>query len=179
MDALNACSGPAILSGSATMVNLNSMDAVISQIKLRGYRIELGEIEAILATCEAVTEAAVIVREDEPGDQRLVAYVVVRVGESFEPEAARAVLTAALPGYMVPAEFVALSAMPLTPNGKVNRSALPAPQQGSVAAAQARTKIVMTPTQRRVAESAGLKSCGPIAFRCTTTFSMSADTRCW
>jgi amino acid adenylation domain-containing protein len=123
-----------------------------SQIKLRGYRIELGEIEAILATCEAVTEAAVTVREDEPGDQRLVAYVVVRVGESFEPEAARAVLTAALPGYMVPAEFVALSAMPLTPNGKVNRSALPAPQQSNVAAAQARAEIVMTPTQRRVAD---------------------------
>ena len=123
-----------------------------SQIKLRGYRIELGEIEAILATCEAVTEAAVIVREDEPGDQRLVAYVVVRVGESFEPEAARAVLKAALPGYMVPAEFVALSAMPLTPNGKVNRSALPAPQQGNVAAAQARAEIVMTPTQRKVAD---------------------------
>jgi len=123
-----------------------------SQIKLRGYRIELGEIEAILATCEAVTEAAVIVREDEPGDQRLVAYVVVRVGESFEPEAARAVLKAALPGYMVPAEFVTLTTMLLTPNGKVNRSALPAPQQGNVAAAQARAEIVMTPTQRRVAD---------------------------
>ena len=68
-----------------------------SQIKLRGYRIELGEIEAILATCQGVKEAAVIVREDEPGDQRLLAYLVARTAGAFEPDVARTVLKAALP----------------------------------------------------------------------------------
>ena len=123
-----------------------------SQIKLRGYRIELGEIEAILASCEAVNEAAVIVREDEPGDQRLVAYVVARVGNTFEPDAARSLLKAALPAYMVPAEFVVLAAMPLTPNGKVNRGTLPAPQRGSRTGSQAQPDVVMTPTQRKIAD---------------------------
>jgi amino acid adenylation domain-containing protein len=123
-----------------------------SQIKLRGYRIELGEIEAILATCEAVKEAAVIVREDEPGDQRLVAYVAARAGEAFEPDAARTVLKAALPGYMVPAEFVVLNGIPLTPNGKVNRAALPAPQRGSNTESLVDAEIVMTLNQRRVAD---------------------------
>jgi amino acid adenylation domain-containing protein len=121
------------------------------QIKLRGYRIELGEIEAILATCEAVKEAVVIVREDAPGDQRLVAYVVVRDGETFEPEAARTVLKASLPAYMVPAELVVLTTMPLTPNGKVNRADLPAPQHGNVPLPHAGPEIVMSPVQRRVA----------------------------
>jgi amino acid adenylation domain-containing protein len=123
-----------------------------SQIKLRGYRIELGEIEAILATCESVNEAAVIVREDEPGDQRLVAYVVARIGNAFEPDAARSILKAALPAYMVPAEFVVLAAMPLTPNGKVNRGTLPAPQRGSRTGSQAQPDVVMTPTQRKIAD---------------------------
>ena len=99
------------------------------QIKLRGYRIELGEIEAILAGCEAVKDAAVVAREDEPGDHRLVAYVVARVGETFDPEVARTVLKAALPGYMIPAEFVVLAAMPLTPNGKLDRAGFPAADQ--------------------------------------------------
>jgi amino acid adenylation domain-containing protein len=121
------------------------------QIKLRGYRIELGEIEAILATCQAVKEATVVVREDEPGDQRLVAYVVARVGEPFDQDAARTVLKTALPGYMIPAEFVVLAAMPLTPNGKVNRAALPVPQRGSNTASQAQSEVVMTSTQKRVA----------------------------
>lgn len=120
------------------------------QIKLRGYRIELGEIEAILATCEAVKEAVVIVREDAPGDQRLIAYVVSPAGAVFEPEVARAVLKADLPSYMVPSEFVVLAAMPLTPNGKVNRAALPAPQPDDLPQ-RASSEISMTPAQRRVA----------------------------
>ena len=123
-----------------------------NQIKLRGYRIELGEIEAILAADQAVNDVVVVVREDEPGDRRLVAYVVARVGETFDPEAARAVLKAALPVYMIPAEFVVLTAMPLTPNGKVDRAGLPAPQFGSQDASQADGEIVMTSTQRKVAD---------------------------
>jgi amino acid adenylation domain-containing protein len=122
------------------------------QIKLRGYRIELGEIEAILAKCRAVKEATVIVREDEPGDHRLVAYVVVRVGEPFDPDAVRTVLKAALPGYMIPADFVVLASMPLTPNGKVDRAVLPASRHRSISVSEVHPEIVMTPAQRKVAD---------------------------
>lgn len=122
------------------------------QIKLRGYRIELGEIEGILAKCRAVKEATVIVREDEPGDQRLVAYVVARVGEPFDPDTVRTVLKAALPGYMIPADFVVLASMPLTPNGKVNRAALPASRHHSITVSEVHPEIVMTPAQRKVAD---------------------------
>jgi amino acid adenylation domain-containing protein len=95
------------------------------QVKLRGYRIELGEIETQLAKHPCVREAVVIAREDEPGEKRLVAYVT---GEALEVEELRAHLSASLPPYMVPAAFVHLEAMPLTPTKKIDRKALPKPE---------------------------------------------------
>jgi natural product biosynthesis luciferase-like monooxygenase protein len=93
------------------------------QVKLRGYRIEMGEIEAVLDAQPGVTQAVVIVREDTPGDMRLVAYLRGKAPE----EALRSTLQAALPAHMVPAHFVTVEDFPLTPNRKVDRKALPAP----------------------------------------------------
>ncbi|MFJ9721005.1 amino acid adenylation domain-containing protein [Streptomyces sp. NPDC101213] len=96
-----------------------------NQVKLRGYRVELGEIETALLTHPAVTGATVVLREDIPGLQRLVAYVVC--AGSLDASALRAHLRRDLPDYMVPAAFVPLERIPLTPNGKTDRRALPAP----------------------------------------------------
>src|SRR6185369_16512157 len=94
------------------------------QVKLRGFRIELGEIESVLGSYSGVQEVVVTVREDAPGEQRLVAYLV---GADIDSSELRAYLKAKLPDYMTPAAFVMLKEMPLTPNGKVDRRALPAP----------------------------------------------------
>ena len=97
------------------------------QVKVRGYRIELGEIEATLMVHPTVREAVVVAREDTPGDKRLVAYVVMQE-QSASTHELRAYLREKLPDYMVPAVFVPLEAIPLSPNGKVDRRALPRPE---------------------------------------------------
>ncbi|WP_329018155.1 non-ribosomal peptide synthetase [Streptomyces sp. NBC_01601] len=103
---------------------------VDDQVKLRGFRIELGEIEAALAALPGIASACATVREDRPGDRRLVAYTVAEEGRQA-PDAAelRARLAESLPDHMVPAAYVALDALPLTPNGKTDRQALPAPER--------------------------------------------------
>jgi acyl-coenzyme A synthetase/AMP-(fatty) acid ligase len=94
------------------------------QVKIRGFRIELGEIEALLAQHPAVQQAVVVVREDSPGDKRLIAYVVLYKGQSATASDLRDQVKKELPSYMMPSAFVELEALPLTPNGKVDRQAL-------------------------------------------------------
>jgi amino acid adenylation domain-containing protein len=110
------------------------------QVKIRGYRIELGEVEAQLRRYGQVREAAIVAREDVPGEKRLVAYVIpddaTDAGAAPSVEALRAHLKAVLPGYMVPSAFVMLKCFPLTPNGKLDRSALPAPELGAYGSRQ-------------------------------------------
>jgi len=101
------------------------------QVKLRGYRIELGEIESVLAQDPAVAQAVVLCREDIAEDRRLVGYVVASGQAALDVDALRARLRASLPAYMVPSALVVLDAMPLTPNRKVDRAALPAPRDVS------------------------------------------------
>jgi amino acid adenylation domain-containing protein/non-ribosomal peptide synthase protein (TIGR01720 family) len=101
------------------------------QVKVRGFRVEPGEVEAALERHPAVREAVVVVREDAPGDRRLVAYLVAAGARAPSAGDLREHLGASVPEHMVPSAFVPLDAFPLSPNGKVDRRALPAPEGGA------------------------------------------------
>ena len=98
------------------------------QVKIRGYRIELGEIHTALAALDGVQQAAVIAREDHPGDKRLVAYLTETTTGTLQPTTIRTTLADQLPPYMVPAAIVILTTLPVTINGKLDTRALPAPE---------------------------------------------------
>jgi amino acid adenylation domain-containing protein len=98
------------------------------QVKIRGYRIELGEVQTALGALDGVAQAVVLAREDRPGDKRLVGYITGTV----DPAKVRAALAERLPVYMVPAAVVAIDALPLTVNGKLDKRALPAPEYRDV-----------------------------------------------
>jgi amino acid adenylation domain-containing protein len=115
--------------------SLEFLGRIDHQVKLRGFRIELGEIAAALIAHSAVRDAVVVLREDTPGDKRLVAYLVAEGTTVPEPAELRALAAQSLPDYMIPAAFVALDRIPLTTNGKLDRRALPEPDSSAVRAA--------------------------------------------
>jgi amino acid adenylation domain-containing protein len=129
---------------------LQYLGRIDHQIKLRGFRIELGEIETALRALDEVADAVAMVREDTPGDRRLVAYAVAAHGHTASDwPALKAALASRLPDYMVPAQLVWLDALPLTPNGKLDRRALPVP--GEIAS-DAEYVAPRTATEQALAE---------------------------
>ncbi len=116
------------------------------QVKVRGFRIELGEIENALAHHPAIHQSVVVAREDTPGDKRLVAYLALKPGSQLPVAEARLHLKTTLPDYMVPAAFVQLDALPLSPNGKVDRKRLPVPDYGVSTTAKS-VDGIRTPTE--------------------------------
>ncbi len=107
---------------------LEFLNRVDSQVKIRGFRIELGEIESAFAQYPTTRENVVIVREDTPGDKRLIAYIIRQENTETDISELRLFLKSKIPDYMVPSFFVFISQFPLTPNGKIDRKALPPPE---------------------------------------------------
>ena len=121
------------------------------QVKVRGFRVELGEVEARLSAVPGVANCVVIAHAPADGQAALYAYVVATSPDAFDPDIARSVLRADLPEYMVPSAFIALDALPLTHNLKVDRKALPSPETSAVAEIRVVDSFVMTETERRIA----------------------------
>jgi acyl carrier protein len=107
--------------------NIEFLGRIDHQVKIRGYRIELGEIEAILGQHPLIKQTVVVAREDAPGNKRLVAYLVATGGETLSAMDLRNMLKQKLPEFMIPSSFVFVDSLTLTPNGKVDRKALPTP----------------------------------------------------
>ena len=144
--------------------NIEYLGRIDHQVKVRGFRIELGEIETVLETREGVSQAVVVAREEANGEKRLVGYVVIEQGHNVGPLDLRAYLRESLPEYMVPTAIVMLASLPLSPNGKVDRKALPAPKPerpeswATYVPAQTPTEEILTGIW---AEVLGLERIGP------------------
>ncbi|MCI0736829.1 MAG: amino acid adenylation domain-containing protein [Beijerinckiaceae bacterium] len=108
--------------------NIEYLGRIDHQVKLRGYRIELGEIESALIALDGVRQAAVLLRENRPGQKQLTTYFVSAPGASIDPAGLRQELARSLPDYMIPSAFIQLDALPLSQNGKIDRRALPVPE---------------------------------------------------
>jgi amino acid adenylation domain-containing protein len=130
--------------------NIEFLGRMDNQVKVRGYRIELGEIESVLAQHPAIQQAAVLAREDTPGDKRLVAYVVARTEAPLDAAEVKKYLKQKLPEYMIPSALELLDELPLTPSGKVDRRALPAPDRGRREAVNV-YRVPGTPTEEALA----------------------------
>jgi acyl carrier protein len=134
---------------------IECLGRVDNQVKLRGFRIELGEIEARIKDIESIKNSVVVIREDHPGDKRLVAYYVARENQKVSITDLTGYLRTKLPEYMVPQQFVSLEKIPLTPNGKVDRKALPKPDGTEVlkrnyVPPQSETEIVVSEIWKQV-----------------------------
>ena len=126
--------------------NIEFLGRIDHQVKIRGFRVELGEIEALLNQHPQVNAVVVLPREDQPGDKRLVAYLVPHQQQKPTTKELRKFLQQKLPDYMIPSAFVVLEAFPLTPNGKVDRRALPIPKR------QLNRETEFIPPQTRIQE---------------------------
>ncbi len=133
--------------------SLEFMGRTDQQVKVRGFRVEPGEIETALTRQPGVEDAAVVAREDVPGESRLVAYLVPEPGAQLSVQALRGALKGELPGYMIPAAFVVMEALPLTRNGKVDRRALPAPDAVTPAEREARDAAPLSDVERLIADA--------------------------
>jgi acyl carrier protein len=109
--------------------NLEYLSRIDTQVKVRGFRIELGEIESVLSDHPSVDKCVATVREDSPGDVRLIGYIVAKDKNALDVTSLRNHLRIKLPDYMIPQHFIDLEALPLTPAGKVDRKNLPAPEK--------------------------------------------------
>jgi acyl-CoA synthetase (AMP-forming)/AMP-acid ligase II/aryl carrier-like protein len=152
---------------------LEFLGRIDNQVKIRGFRIETGDVEHALKQFAGVRDCVVVAREDVPGDKQLVGYLTAN-GTPIATSNLRRHLTSLLPAYMVPSAFVFLDALPMTPNGKIDRRALPAPNRGAGDAPAAKT-LPRTSAERTLAEIAAAILKKPAVSIDDNLFDLGAD----
>ena len=142
--------------------NIEYLGRIDHQVKLRGFRIELGEIESVLGECSGIRQAVVAVREDNPGNKRLVAYLIAAPNRDLDVDRLRREVGGKLPEHMVPSMFVVVESFPMTTSGKVDRNALPAPpvERGDLGVAVAPRSELESQLASAFARTLGLDSVG-------------------